>query len=66
MQIKVNGRPLEIAATLTVEGLLEQLGYQDHFVAVAVNETCIPRRSYGEHRLGERDTIEILAPMAGG
>lgn len=66
MHIKVNGREMDFPAELTVEDLLRELGYQDHFVAVAVNAQCIPRPSFAAHRLDDRDAIEILAPMAGG
>lgn len=66
MNIKVNGSTMQIAEAATVAELLSELGYRDHFVAIAVNADCIPRRTYAEHHLSESDSIEILAPMAGG
>ena len=67
MHIKVNGQPLELLdRRVSVTKLLEQLGYEDHFVAVAVNSHCILRKSFACQYLKDHDEIEILAPMAGG
>ncbi len=66
MEIKVNGEPMSIDQQLPVTQLLDRLGYQDRFVAVAINQRCIPRSSYAEQHIQAGDQIEILAPMAGG
>ena len=67
MNLQVNGQALEIREeALTIAALLEQLGYSNRFVAVAVNSDCIPRQSFASHLLRAQDKIEILAPMAGG
>ncbi len=67
MQIQVNGQTLELTEdSVTIAALLEQLGYTNRFVAVAVNQDCITRQNFATHVLQSRDQIEILAPMAGG
>ncbi|MFY7928281.1 MAG: sulfur carrier protein ThiS [Oligoflexus sp.] len=67
MRIQVNGRELQVdQESLTIHGLLEELGYLNNFVAVAINETCVPRHDYTAYRVSDRDRVEILAPMAGG
>lgn len=66
MQIIINGKPTDLQRNLSVEELLRDLGYQDKFVAVAVNSQCILRRNYESHLIQAADEIEILAPMAGG
>lgn len=66
MRIQVNGQPIETVSAITVQGLLQQLGYDKQMVAVALNQTCVPRQTFAAQTLAESDEIEILAPMAGG
>lgn len=67
MQIQVNGQTLELAQdSVTITTLLDQLGYTNRFVAVAVNQDCISRQNFASYQLNPRDQVEILAPMAGG
>lgn len=66
MRIRVNGQIVEAVPSLTVAALLAELGYENQMVAVAINETCIPRQSFGQQTLKDSDSVEILAPMAGG
>jgi thiamine biosynthesis protein ThiS len=66
ISIYVNGKPHLTGVGVTVDKLLEELGYQGHLVAVAVNEQCILRREYSAKVLEPCDAIEILTPMAGG
>lgn len=66
MRIQVNGKEHMTDAGTTVDKLLEELGFYGRMVAVAVNHQCILRREYTAKALGERDVVEILAPMAGG
>lgn len=66
MNIILNGQPGTIPAGMTVTAALDSWGYQDHFVAVAINRTCVPRSDFDQRKILEGDDIEILAPMAGG
>ncbi|RZA20891.1 MAG: sulfur carrier protein ThiS [Proteobacteria bacterium] len=66
IKIHINGKPSTFKETLSIDQLLSELGYKDHFVAVAVNSQCILRKNYGTHQIQSADEIEILAPMAGG
>ncbi len=66
MQITVNGKPGTFKENLSVQELLAELGYRDHFVAIAVNQECVLRRDYGTQLIKVGDNVEILAPMAGG
>lgn len=65
-QIHINGKASHFVESLTLEELLHELGYKDHFVAVAVNSECVLRKNYATHIIHASDEIEILAPMAGG
>lgn len=66
ISIHVNGKEHLTGVGITVDKLLEELGYQGHLVAVAVNKRCILRGEYSVKVLESCDAIEILAPMAGG
>ncbi len=66
MELTINGVKKTLNDIQTVANLLEQLGYQSNFVAVAVNRTCIKRSDFSGHKIEAGDNIEILAPMAGG
>ncbi len=66
MQVRINGQSCELSGPTTIAGLLEQLGYRNHFVAVAINQSCIPKQKFLEQNVEDQDDIEILAPMAGG
>ena len=66
MTITVNGKPLEVEPNLTIQQLLEQLCYTPKAVAVALNETFVPRSEYSKRKIQELDVLEYLSPMAGG
>lgn len=66
MEITVNGQSMALETQIPVTKLLEVLGYQNGFVAVAINQQCVPRSHYDQQTVQSGDRIEILAPMAGG
>jgi len=66
MKLIVNGQDMNLAGPMSVSQLLEHMGYQNRFVAVAINHTCIPRSQFAEQQVKAMDQIEVLAPMAGG
>ncbi|MGH7390042.1 MAG: sulfur carrier protein ThiS [Candidatus Rokuibacteriota bacterium] len=66
MTIVVNGKPMDVADGLSVEGLLAQLGVPRQFTAVAVNREVTPKSRYPETALREGDKVEIVRPMGGG
>jgi sulfur carrier protein len=66
MKISVNGKPMEVEAGLSVEGLLTLLNVKREFTAVAVNRDVIRRADYGAVRLSDSDKVEIVRPMGGG
>lgn len=65
MNITVNGKPRDVAAT-TLAGVLEELGYTGPRVATARAGEFVPAARRAECRLREGDVVEILAPMQGG
>lgn len=66
MQVTVNGVPTEIDQTATVAALVTALGGAHRRVAVAVNCEVVPRSRWETTALAPGDSIEVLAPTAGG
>ena len=62
----MNGKELEVADGLSVEGLLAHLGVTREFTAVAVNREVTPKSAYAATTLREGDRGEIVRPMGGG
>ena len=66
MQVSVNGRPTEVGSTATVSDLVAARGDGHRRVAVAVNGAVVPRSRWDSTGLAPGDSIEVLAPTAGG
>jgi sulfur carrier protein len=66
MRITVNGKPMEAAEGLTLEGLLALLKVRREYTAVALNREITCRTAYAHTVLREGDRIEIVRPMGGG
>jgi thiamine biosynthesis protein ThiS len=66
MKITVNGKPMDLEAGTTVEGLLDLLGVPRQYTAVAVNRDVTPKSEYAAVKLGDGDRVEIVRPMGGG
>ncbi|MGC3967493.1 MAG: sulfur carrier protein ThiS [Pirellulales bacterium] len=66
MKIVCNGEPREIEPSLTVAGLLSQLGIEPKQCAVEVNLELVPRGKHAERRLAEGDRLEIVTLVGGG
>ncbi|WP_074380866.1 sulfur carrier protein ThiS [Bartonella doshiae] len=65
MQIFVNSEIIQ-TEVLTLNLLLEELGYEGNWLATAVNAEVIPVDARSQCVLHEGDKIEILSPMQGG
>jgi sulfur carrier protein len=65
MRIRVNGKPRDVEAGLTVAALLVALGVPER-VAVAVNGRVVPRSEFPRTPLADRDDVEIIHAVAGG
>ena len=71
MQICVNGEPaclggLEAPSERCLAQVLEELGYGGKKVAVAVNETFVPRGGWRTREIKAGDRLDIVAPIQGG
>ena len=65
MRIQVNGEDREVAAT-TIQGLVEELGFDIRKVAVERNLAIVPRSLHAETVLAEGDRIELVQFVGGG
>jgi sulfur carrier protein len=66
VQITVNGKVMEVADGLNIEGLLATLGVKREFTAVAVNREIARRHEFESIRLKDGDRVEVVRPMGGG
>ncbi|MBI4242367.1 MAG: sulfur carrier protein ThiS [Candidatus Rokubacteria bacterium] len=66
MKITVNGKAMEVADAITIEGLLSQLEVRRDYTAVALNREVLPKHSHAKTVLREGDRVEIVHPMQGG
>ncbi len=66
MNISVNGQPRRVPAGLTLDRLVETLAATASGVAVAVNETVVPRSRWAATPLGDGDRVEVLTAVQGG
>lgn len=71
MQISVNGEPaclkgLGAADERCLARVLDELGYGGKKVAVAVNETFVPRGGWQTREIKAGDRLDIVAPIQGG
>jgi sulfur carrier protein len=67
MTVCVNDKPRAIANTATLTQLLGELGLiERRGVAVAVNDTVVPRSTWSTHALVEGDRILVIQATQGG
>jgi sulfur carrier protein len=67
MRVTVNGEIREVPEGQTVQGLLDEAGFQDgRGVAVAVGGEVVPRSDWESTPLKEDQKIEILRAIQGG
>ena len=66
MQVTVNGATTDVDPTLTVAALIAARGEAPRRVAVALNGEVVPRSRWESTGLTNGDSVEVLAPTAGG
>ncbi|WP_300485341.1 sulfur carrier protein ThiS [Flavobacterium sp.] len=67
MEITINNQPVTVPDGLTVQDLLyrELLGKQNG-IALAINNTVIPKTEWHNHYITENDHILIISATQGG
>ncbi len=66
MDIRLNGEPRSVAASLTLQQLLEAEGLAERRVAVEINGEIVPRSRHAERQLDAGDIVEIVHALGGG
>lgn len=66
MNIVVNGKLTPLEHSHTIADALQELGYEDSYFAVALNEEFVPKTEYQKTPLQENDRLEVLSPIRGG
>jgi len=59
MEIQLNGRTRTFSDNLTVEGVLDELGYDQHGVRVERNGERVPESQFAEVTINDGDRVEI-------
>ena len=66
IRITLNGAPREFPAPLTFAQLLDELALAGRRLAVECNGEIVPRSRFGDARLADGDTIEVVMAVGGG
>ncbi|MYD97221.1 MAG: sulfur carrier protein ThiS [Gammaproteobacteria bacterium] len=70
MRLRINGELTKLKVAEATKPHLDQvladLGYAGRKVAVAVNETFVPRAGWRERVIEEGDRLDVVAPIQGG
>lgn len=64
--IRLNGKEREVAAGITVSGLLDELGLVPGMVVVERNREILARDRYPMVHLSEGDRLELVHFVGGG
>lgn len=65
MIITVNDRELQVEESMTIIALLENLGYPDRGIAVALNRAVLPRSQW-DRAVPAGARVEVLTAVQGG
>lgn len=66
MILVVNGDEERFDGPLTVADLVDHLGCGVRGVAIALNDSLVPRSAWDGHGLCDHDRVEILRAVQGG
>ncbi len=66
MNITVNGQTKTLTSNCPISEYLNNNGYGDKLVAVAINGSFVPKSLHGDTLINDNDDVEIVAPMQGG
>ncbi|GIZ07321.1 sulfur carrier protein ThiS [Flavobacterium sp. NG2] len=68
MELKINNQTKQFQAdALSIQALLDiEIPQKQNGIAVAVNQTVIPKSNWNQHLLSETDDILIISATQGG
>ncbi|MFD6195544.1 sulfur carrier protein ThiS [Mycobacteriaceae bacterium NPDC060252] len=65
MNIQVNGDPREVAEGANIWQLLDQLGFPERGIAVAVNHTVVPKSDW-DTMVSDGALVDVVTAVQGG
>ena len=66
IELSVNNESKTVAINTLLGDALQQWGYGDTKIAVAINGEFVPRSTYAGRKLLQGDQIDIVKPVGGG
>jgi len=66
IQLQVNGESRTCPAGLSLDRVLEALGYRPPLVVVEFNGLILPRSRWSEQPVVESDVLEVVTIVGGG
>lgn len=66
MRVQINGAEHEWPATTTVAQVVRSLTEAASGIAVALNDTVVPRTEWENTELSEHDRVDVLTAVQGG
>jgi sulfur carrier protein len=66
IRIQVNGEARACRAGLSLEQVLQELGYRPRLVVVEFNGEILPRRQWPGQPVVESDVLEVVTIVGGG
>ena len=66
MKVNINNAEIELIDGATLAQALEKAGITPSWIAVAINETVVPKTEYATRQLAEGDSILIIKAFYGG
>lgn len=66
IKLSVNNENKTLDSTILLSDALQQWGYGESKIAVAINGEFVPRSTYTERVLVNGDQIDIVKPVGGG
>ncbi len=64
--VRLNDQPKILKEASPLAEALKEWGYQNNYVAIAINRNFIPHTQYTTTFLNDGDAIDVVAPMQGG
>lgn len=66
IEILLNDTVTPVESSWMLSDALESWGYDSQTIAVALNDSFVPRQEYGKQSLSHEDRLEVVTPYAGG
>lgn len=66
IELSVNNESVSLTSKTLLNDALQQWGYGESKIAVAINGEFVPRSTYTERELLNGDQIDIVKPVGGG